>query len=127
MKTLYFIDDEKEIHTLFDFFLAPIVEEGKLSVKNFHSVEEYESFQNEVNWTPVDMIVTDVNMPGKNGMDLVEETIKHVPDARIFVLTAYNAKEMQKKAMDLGASGFYSKPIRMQEFKDTLLAELGIS
>jgi len=61
---------------------------------------------------PVDIILTDINMPNINGIDLIKEVqsnIKQTP--AIIVLTAYNDANILKELIDLSVDRFISKPV----------------
>ena len=74
----------------------------------------------------VDMIVTDLNMPGMDGFELIEkvkaeEKFKHIP---IIILSTEGKREMVMKGLTLGANSFLQKPIKpdlmLQEVKRLL-------
>ena len=70
--------------------------------------------------TPVDMIVTDLNMPVMNGLSLIQE-LRKLPAYRgvpIVFLTTESDAEMKKKAKDAGATGWIIKPFQ----RDQLIA-----
>ncbi len=60
-----------------------------------------------------DAVVTDVKMPGLNGLDLLErmrrtDKTKHVP---VVVLTGLNDRDLKEKALNLGAVDLLNKPV----------------
>ena len=62
----------------------------------------------------VDMLITDLNMPGMDGFELIahvkeDEKFKHIP---IIILTTEGKKEMVMKGLTLGANSFLQKPIK---------------
>lgn len=72
--------------------------------------------------TPIDMLITDLNMPGMDGFELIahvkeDERFKHIP---IIILTTEGKKEMVMKGLTLGANSFLQKPIK----PDVMLAEV---
>ncbi len=72
--------------------------------------------------TPIDMLITDLNMPGMDGFELIahvkeDENFKHIP---IIILTTEGKKEMVMKGLTLGANSFLQKPIK----PDLMLAEV---
>ncbi len=67
-------------------------------------------------------VVTDINMPNKNGVQLIAEIraddrLKHLP---IIVLTAYSTAENLIECVEAGASGFLVKPPRKRELREEL-------
>lgn len=66
------------------------------------------------------IVITDVNMPVMNGMDMAAEIKAIKADTRFIVLTAYNEKVFFDKFKEIGCSAFLLKPV---EFKK-LFAEI---
>lgn len=67
-----------------------------------------------------DAAVTDLRMPGKDGLHIVRELHLHWPAMRIVVLTGYGSIATAVEAMRLGASGYLVKPCNA----DQVLSEL---
>ncbi len=62
--------------------------------------------------TPVQVMVTDLRMPGMGGDDLLRAAKKVVPEVEVVVMTAYGTVENAVDVMKLGAYDFLSKPIK---------------
>ena len=56
-----------------------------------------------------DLILMDLNMPGKDGLDMLEELKARFPAMKILVLTMYNSPEIVRRALSLGADGYLLK------------------
>lgn len=59
---------------------------------------------------PFDLVVTDVEMPGISGIDVLKEIKKQYPSVPVIIITAYANVEMAVEAMKLGAEDFLGKP-----------------
>ena len=58
-----------------------------------------------------DIIISDLNMPGVTGMQIIEKAKKAQPDTPIVILTGAAADDPQvKQALELGAKGLITKP-----------------
>jgi two-component system response regulator AtoC len=64
---------------------------------------------------PVDVVVTDLRMPGKSGIDLLEEIVEHWPDIPVAMLTAHGTLEVAVEASVKGAADFLRKPFDREE------------
>ena len=64
---------------------------------------------------PVDLVLTDLKMPGMTGIDLLKATRMVEPDVEVVVMTAYGTVETAVEAMKEGAYDFVSKPLRRME------------
>jgi diguanylate cyclase (GGDEF)-like protein len=68
----------------------------------------------------IDLIITDINMPKKNGLEMVEEIRKTHPDIDIVVLTAHTEYDYLKESIRLGIRGYLNKPIELDNLVDVL-------
>jgi len=58
-----------------------------------------------------DLVFLDINMPGKSGIDALQEIMGNDPDAFVVLVSVESSIAHVQKAMDLGAKGFLVKPI----------------
>jgi two-component system response regulator HydG len=68
----------------------------------------------------VDLLLTDLKMPGMGGIDLLKAARKVDPDVEVVVMTAYGTVETAVEAMKEGAYDFVSKPVKRVELVGTL-------
>ncbi len=75
----------------------------------------------------VDLVLTDINMPNMNGMELITEMKKDQLQRSIPVVmvTTEGAEERVQEAMKIGASGYIKKPFLPEEIKRTLSSIMG--
>jgi len=64
----------------------------------------------------IDLLITDLRMPGMSGLDLIKEARTLDKKLDIVVITGYGTMEIFIKAMRLGASDFIVKPIEKEQF-----------
>jgi DNA-binding NtrC family response regulator len=60
---------------------------------------------------PVDVVVSDMRMPGKNGLELLEWLHVRQPDTRFIMLTGYGDRRLEWQARQLGAVEYLEKPV----------------
>ena len=65
----------------------------------------------------VDLIISDLKMPGLDGMELFDEVKDIKPDIPVIIITAYGSLEIADEAMKKGVADFITKPFR----KDNIL------
>ncbi len=94
-------------------------EELSLSVVSMvhNGKEALEKFREE----PVDIIVTDVEMPLMNGLELLEEVRKISPKARCIILSGYDEFEYARAALKLDVEEYILKPVNEEQLKQALL------
>ncbi len=56
-----------------------------------------------------DLTIMDLNMPGMNGMDAIQEIRNRIPEMKILVLTAHNEEEYVLASLNAGANGYILK------------------
>ena len=66
---------------------------------------------------PVDLIISDVNMPGGNGFELLHVVRKRYSDTVVIMMTAYGTIESAVEAIKMGAFDYLTKPIIDDELK----------
>ncbi|MCF6271303.1 MAG: response regulator transcription factor [Melioribacteraceae bacterium] len=89
--------------------------EGMRTLTTFSNVEDY--ITNLPNFNP-DVILMDIGLPGKNGIEGVKETVKIYPNSIILMQTVYEDSEKIFDALCAGASGYLLKktpPAKMVE------------
>lgn len=102
---LLFKEYFKEVHIAYDG------EEG---------LKKYLNLCND-NSNYIDLIITDINMPNKNGIEMIKEVYKHNEMQEILVLSAHNETSNLMKLIELGISDFLIKPIQMSQFQKSIL------
>ena len=68
------------------------------------------------------LVLSDVNMPGMSGLDLLAELKARWPEISVVMVTAYGDSETERRAYALGALGFVQKPIDFPALKTRLRA-----
>ncbi|MEE8104453.1 MAG: sigma-54 dependent transcriptional regulator [Planctomycetota bacterium] len=69
---------------------------------------------------PTDLVLTDVRLPGADGVELVRRARKNGSDAAFLVMTAYGTVENAIEAMRAGAYDYLTKPIRLDDLDEAL-------
>ncbi len=66
------------------------------------------------------VILSDINMPGMDGLTLLGEVKKRFPALPVMMVTAYGDNERRRRASDLGAAEFLTKPVDFDRLKEQL-------
>ena len=104
------VEDEKDVR---EALSAQLQDEG-------HQVDEAESGTEALTLlqqSPYDILLTDVMIPGVNGIELVEQIAEFQHQPVTIVMTGYGSVEMAVKAIKAGAFDFLQKPFFGRSFK----------
>jgi len=103
MDTILIVDDEKNYLLVLEALLGPQGYEI-ITANNAHDALR------SVREADLDMVITDVKMPGMNGIELLEECKKIKPELPVIIMTAYGSIEMAVDAMKKNAYDSITKP-----------------
>ncbi len=65
-------------------------------------------------------VLSDINMPGMDGLELLAEIKRRFPDLPVMMVTAYGDDDRRKRATDYGAAEFINKPVEFEHLKAQL-------
>ena len=66
------------------------------------------------------MIITDLNMPNVNGMQMIDEILKLIPNQRFIIVSAHKNEEDLLKLINLRVSGYFVKPLNIDNMMEML-------
>jgi CheY-like chemotaxis protein len=66
------------------------------------------------------VVLSDINMPGMDGLQLLSEIKQRRPDLPVMMVTAYGDDERRRRAAELGAFEFITKPVDFDRLKEQL-------
>ncbi|MCX6549741.1 MAG: response regulator [Acidobacteria bacterium] len=72
-----------------------------------------------------DLLVTDLKMPGMDGLSLIRDARRLMPALPIVIITAYSTEASAIEAINLGVSGYLTKPFRIAKILSTAAKALG--
>ncbi|MGV2183984.1 response regulator [Rhizobium rhizogenes] len=71
------------------------------------------------------LILSDINMPGMNGLDMLPEMRARRPDVPVIMITAYGDAKTRRTALDRGAESLLTKPIDFGQLRQVVETRLG--
>src|SRR5260370_23655846 len=103
------VDDESEIREGFEILL-------KSEGYGVSSADTGESGLAKLEQHPFDLLLLDVSLPDRNGLDILKEIHRRDPQLSIVLITAYGSIEMARAAFKNGAMDYITKPWSNDEF-----------
>ena len=112
-----FVDDEEAVRTSWNRYLQQ---------KGFEVVTAADGQRavNALNTEPVDVVISDLRMPGLDGLGLLQFVHEQKPDTKFILLTGYGNDEVERKARELGAFEYLNKPISPEALSAIVTAAL---
>ena len=114
------VDDEPDIELLMRQKMRRKIRAGKYSLDFALNGLEALAKLDEERDVGFDMIVTDINMPKMNGLELLGELAKRGAEVKSIVVSAYGDMDNIRTAMNLGAFDFVTKPVDFVDLETTI-------
>ncbi|MDR3554942.1 MAG: sigma-54 dependent transcriptional regulator [Syntrophobacteraceae bacterium] len=114
MNTVLIVDDERNYLLVLEELLS---EEGYQVITAEGALRGLECMEDN----DLDVVVTDMKMPGMDGMEFMERVKLRMPDIPIIMMTAFGSVEKAVEAMRKGAFDYILKPFKNEELKLTIL------
>ena len=128
MKVLILIvDDEPDVEELFRQQFRRDLRAGRFVMEFAMSAPEALDKVDAVNDLSLILILSDINMPGMSGLDMLPKVRAARPDVPVIMITAYGDADTRRKALDLGAAGLFTKPIDFAALRSEIDARVGQS
>ena len=116
------VDDEKDSQLLFDHEFRMEIKDGKIQFIYTSSGEEALNYLETKGIADIILILSDINMPGINGLELLKIIKERFNTIPVVMLTAYGDQENYNKAMLYGADDFINKPIDFKYLRKEIMA-----
>ena len=113
--SILFVEDDKGISKKMELLLHEIFSKIKVAFDGKEALEEYSNYYKTNNEYP-DFIITDIQMPNMDGVELIKHIYKENPNQRIIVLSAHNESEYLMELVNLGIYRFILKPMDYNNF-----------
>ncbi len=120
MHKLLIVDDERDVTILYEQRFRREVESGEFNLHFAYSAEEALDFMKGLNPFDLVLIMSDINMPGMNGLELLRETKQLFPYLKVVMVSAYGDEQNKEIANRYGADNFLTKPVDFATLKTTI-------
>ncbi|MDD2886709.1 MAG: response regulator transcription factor [Aliarcobacter sp.] len=112
------VEDEELARKTLAFYLNTIFDEVILACDGEEALLIIK--ENEQNNKNFDLILTDLNMPNVNGMQMIDEILKFSPNQRFIIVSAHKNEEDLLKLINLRVCGYFVKPLNIDNMMEML-------
>ena len=113
MSVISIVDDDRSVRVA----LKRLVGALGYTAATFVSAEE---FLNSAQLTATDCLITDIQMPGLNGIELRDQLTAEGHDIPVVFITGYPEQKTEQRVLQNGAIGYLRKPIRESSLIDCI-------
>ena len=119
------VDDEPDVEALFRQQFRRDLRAGRFQMEFAPSAPVAIERAVEVREPSLILILSDINMPGMSGLDMLPKVRAERPDVPVIMITAYGDAETRKTALERGAEGLLTKPIDFSALRQEIDSRLG--
>jgi|GEM_PF-304983 len=113
MHNILIVDDEETIRiTLFEWFASALAGEANILMAE-HGADAVRVMKE----SPVNLLITDLNMPKMDGFELIAHMNNNHPSTPVIVMSAFATPDIKKKVAEMGAITFLAKPLNFEDLE----------
>jgi len=116
---LLFVEDDEQLRVQMSDILNDLFHTVDLAENGQAGFKKYEQ-RIKTETKPYDLIITDINMPIMNGIEMIHAIYEISPTQPVLVISAHNESDYLVKLLHVGVNGFLIKPLKHQALINTL-------
>src|SRR6516162_8297653 len=105
------VDDEPDVEVLFRQHFRRDLRAGRFTMEFAYSASAALDRIGDAAGVSLILVLSDINMPGMSGLELLPRAKALRPDVPVIMITAYGDAETKRKALENGAESLLTKPI----------------
>jgi CheY-like chemotaxis protein len=121
------VDDEADVEALFRQQFRREIRDGHFRMDFARSAAEALRLIDAVAGETLILILSDINMPGMSGLNLLPKVRAARPDVPVIMITAYGDTETKRKVLEGGAEALFTKPIDFGALRSDIEARIGLA
>jgi CheY-like chemotaxis protein len=119
------VDDESDVEMLFRQQFRRELRQGRFLMEfALSAAQALERVKRAPDDTELILVLSDINMPGLTGLELLPKIKALRPKVPVIMITAYGDSDTRRRALEAGAQGFLTKPIDFAALKAEIDARI---
>ncbi|WP_429809320.1 response regulator [Ensifer sp. B1-9] len=119
------VDDEPDVELLFRQQFRHDLRAGRFVMEFAQSASSALVRIADASDVTLILILSDVNMPGMSGLELLSKAKSVRPDVPVIMITAYGDPDTKRRAMESGAEALLTKPIDFSALREEIDSRVG--
>ena len=115
------VDDERDVQILFSQKFRKEISRGEVELNFAFNGREALDFIHSLDPFDLVVVLSDINMPGMSGLELLEIIKSEYKDLHVMMVTAYGDEKNYENALSIGADEFMTKPVDFQSLKSKVM------
>ena len=112
------VEDEVDAREILQFYLETLFDEVTVATNGLEGYNHCKkNYDNNILY---DVIITDIKMPKKDGMEMIEDITKIVPKQKYIIVSAHKDEEYLFKSISLNVIAYFVKPLAVDNIMDML-------
>jgi CheY-like chemotaxis protein len=114
------VDDEPDVADLFRQQFRRELRSARFAMEFAESATQALERVDDAEHAGLILILSDVNMPGMSGLELLPRARRARPDVPVIMITAYGDADTRRRAIEGGAAGLLTKPIDFPQLREEI-------
>lgn len=125
MMLVLIVDDETDMEMLFRQQFRRDLKAGRFAMEFALSAGDALRVIEEAAGASLILILSDINMPGMSGLEMLPRAKAARPDVPVIMITAYGDPETRRRALEGGADALHTKPLDFSILRGEIESRLG--
>jgi CheY-like chemotaxis protein len=121
------VDDEADVEALFRQQFRREIRDSRFEMDFARSAPEALQLIDAVAGETLILILSDINMPGMSGLNLLSKVRASRPDVPVIMITAYGDAETKRTVLEGGAEALFTKPIDFGALRSDIEARVRLA
>jgi diguanylate cyclase (GGDEF)-like protein len=114
--SVLYVEDENDVREFTSKLLSSLLKKVYVAQNGLEGLELYKENQNDI-----DLIISDINMPKMNGLDMCEQIRKINNEMPLVITSAHNDTSFLRKAIQVGVNTYAMKPIDLYQLIESII------